>query len=97
MKKKFDVIGMTCSACSAHVEKAVGKVDGVKKVAVNLLANSMIVTYDDNKTNDGLIIKAVESAGYSAAVSDNLKQPSAAYSFCRYLCCIDVRVYGAYD
>lgn len=77
MKKKFDVIGMTCSACSAHVEKAVGKVDGVKKVAVNLLANSMIVTYDDNKTNDGLIIKAVESAGYSAAVSDNLKQLSA--------------------
>ncbi len=76
MKKKFDVMGMTCSACSAHVEKAVGKVDGVKKVAVNLIANSMIVTYDDNKTNDGLIIKAVESAGYSAAVSDNVKQPS---------------------
>ena len=43
MKQKFDVTGMTCSACSAHVEKSVAKVEGVSAVAVNLLANSMVV------------------------------------------------------
>lgn len=69
MKTKFDVTGMTCSACSAHVEKAVNKVDGVKKVAVNLIANSMVVQYDENKTNSEAIIKAVVNAGYGAAVN----------------------------
>ncbi|MEG1429721.1 MAG: heavy metal-associated domain-containing protein, partial [Hydrogenoanaerobacterium sp.] len=46
-KTKFIVTGMTCSACSAHVEKAVAKLAGVDGVAVNLLANSMNVSYDD--------------------------------------------------
>ena len=44
MKQTFSVTGMTCSACSAHVEKAVGRVAGVSAVSVNLLANNMQVT-----------------------------------------------------
>lgn len=59
---------MTCSACSAHVEKAVAKVNGVQKVAVNLISNSMTVNYDDKVTNADEIIKAVVHAGYEAAV-----------------------------
>ena len=43
MKKKYDVVGMTCSACSAHVDKAVRGLDGVDDVNVNLLQNSMTV------------------------------------------------------
>lgn len=67
-KEQFDVTGMTCSACSSHVEKSVSKVEGVDKVSVNLLTNSMQLTYDENKTDAGAIIKAVEDAGYGAAV-----------------------------
>ena len=48
MKKRFEVLGMTCSACSTRVEKSVGKLDGVQLVSVNLLANSMQVEYDDS-------------------------------------------------
>ena len=62
MKKKFDVYGMTCGACSAHVEKSVSKVEGVEKVSVNLLQNSMQVDYDENVTNAQKIIEAVEKA-----------------------------------
>ena len=47
MKQKFDVTGMSCSACSAHVEKAVSRVPGVDQVQVNLLQNSMVVEYED--------------------------------------------------
>ena len=47
MKEKFDVTGMTCSACSSRVEKCVRKLEGVKEVSVNLLTNSMQVEYDD--------------------------------------------------
>lgn len=68
MKEKFDVTGMSCSACSAHVEKSVSKVDGVSQVTVNLLTNSMQVEFDDTKTDTGLIIKAVEEAGYGASI-----------------------------
>ena len=49
MKQTFQVTGMTCSACSAHVEKAVGKTPGVSDVCVNLLANNMQVTYDEGQ------------------------------------------------
>ena len=50
MKKNFDVTGMTCSACSNRVEKAVSHVPGVEDVNVNLLKNSMTVDYDETKT-----------------------------------------------
>ncbi|MBC5738698.1 heavy metal translocating P-type ATPase [Lawsonibacter faecis] len=66
MKQKFNVTGMTCSACSAHVEKAVGKVEGVEGVSVNLLGNSMLVNYDDARTDSAAVIQAVQDAGYGA-------------------------------
>ncbi|MDD6383283.1 MAG: heavy metal translocating P-type ATPase, partial [Selenomonadaceae bacterium] len=67
-KEKFTITGMTCSACSARVEKAVSKVDGTKDVSVNLLTNSMQLAYDETKTNVPAIIAAVVDAGYGASV-----------------------------
>ena len=64
--EKYNVTGMTCSACSARVEKAVSKVDGVKSCQVNLLTNSMLV---DGDVDSSVIISAVEDAGYGASVS----------------------------
>ena len=52
MKQKFQVTGMTCSACSATVERNVKKLEGVKEVTVNLLSNSMVVSYDEDKVNN---------------------------------------------
>ena len=71
MKERFDVTGMTCSACSSHVEKSVGKLTGVENVSVNLLTNSMQVEFDENKLDTAGIIKAVEDAGYGAAGTQN--------------------------
>lgn len=68
MKQTFDVTGMTCAACSAHVEKSVSKVEGVRAVQVNLLAGSMAVEYDENSTDGGKIVHAVQDAGYGASV-----------------------------
>ena len=68
MKERFDVTGMSCSACSSHVEKSVSKVEGVQEVSVNLLTNSMQVTFDESHTDTGKIIEAVEKAGYGASV-----------------------------
>ncbi len=69
MKQKFDVTGMTCSACVAHVEKDVKKVKGVKKVSVSLLSNSMLVDYDDALIQANTIVSAVEKGGYGAKVA----------------------------
>ena len=66
MKQTFSVTGMTCSACSAHVEKAVAKVAGVESCPVNLMLGSMVVTYDETATNAEAIIAAVVGAGYGA-------------------------------
>ena len=66
MKQKFDVTGMTCSACSAHVEKSVKKLNGVKDVSVSLLQNSMQVEFDEHALTETQIVKAVEDAGYGA-------------------------------
>lgn len=67
-KQKYEVTGMTCSACSSHVEKAVGKLLGIKQVTVNLLTNSMQVEYDEAVCNEEKIIEAVEKAGYGASL-----------------------------
>lgn len=72
-KEKFDIQGMTCSSCSAHVEKAVNKLDGIKCVNVNLLSNNMIVEYDENTLNNEKIEKAVIDAGYGASVISDKK------------------------
>lgn len=77
MKQKFDVTGMTCSACSAHVEKSVSKLEGVQCVNVNLLQNSMVVEYDDNALGTTDIIHAVESGGYGASVQGETKTQEA--------------------
>ncbi len=69
MEKKFDVSGMTCAACVANVTRAVKKLDGVMDANVNLMTNSMKVSYDENKVNDNKIISAVEKIGYGAKVT----------------------------
>lgn len=71
MKQTFDVAGMTCAACKARVEKATASVDGVAEVAVNLLKNSMEVTYADESPDavarvNAAISAAVDKAGYGA-------------------------------
>jgi heavy metal translocating P-type ATPase len=66
MKQAFDVTGMTCSACSAHVEKAVRQTEGVSAVNVNLLQNRMQVEFDEKRTDAAAIVRAVEQAGYGA-------------------------------
>ena len=61
MKQKFDVTGMTCSACSAHVEKAVNKLEGVRRAEVSLMTNSMNVEYDEAALAPESIIQAVQT------------------------------------
>lgn len=74
-KTKFNIQGMTCSSCQAHVNKAVEKLDGVKSVSVNLLSNNMIVEYDEKKVDDNKIIASVIDAGYGATtISENEKK-----------------------
>lgn len=68
-KEKYAVTGMTCSACSSHVEKSVRKLPGMEEVTVNLLTNSMQVTYDDARCKGAQIIEAVEKAGYGASLN----------------------------
>lgn len=77
MKKNFDVTGMTCSACSNRVEKAVSHVPGVEDVNVNLLKNSMTVDYDETKTGLEQIIQAVTDAGYGASEKQAAGSPAA--------------------
>lgn len=73
-KEKFDVTGMTCSACAARVQRAVEKVAGTQEVAVNLLTNSMQLKYDEAMTSPEAIIAAVEQAGYGASVTGKEKE-----------------------
>lgn len=63
-KERYSISGMSCAACSARIEKAVGELEGVESVAVNLLANSMTVEGNASRSS---IIKAVKDAGYGAA------------------------------
>ena len=72
-KEKFDVTGMTCSACSARVEKTVAGMEGTCDVSVNLLKNSMVVSYDENAVSEADIIGAVVKAGYGASVAGSAK------------------------
>ena len=77
MKEKYDVTGMTCSACSSRVEKCVANLDGVKEVSVNLLTNSMQVEYDEQNLSSQKIIEEVKKAGYGASLSGAENQASA--------------------
>ena len=69
-KVKFDISGMSCSACSAHIENKVNGMDGVS-CSVNLLQNSMMAEFDEGRTDIESIINAVESVGYGAKVHDD--------------------------
>ncbi|MBE6939632.1 MAG: heavy metal translocating P-type ATPase [Ruminococcaceae bacterium] len=69
MHEKFAVTGMTCAACSAHVEKAVNQLEGVESAAVNLMLGSMVVTYDESLVTALHIMAAVEAAGYGAKLA----------------------------
>lgn len=75
MKERFDVSGMTCVSCQANVQKAVEKL-GVDFVNVNLISETMTVSYDDGKISENDIIKAVEKIGYGAKPKNkkNLKE-----------------------
>lgn len=64
MKQKFDVIGMSCSACSSHVDSCVRKLKGVSSVEVNLLSNSMNVEYDEKQVDASTIMRAVQESGF---------------------------------
>lgn len=66
MKERYHISGMTCSACSSHVEKAANKLEGVEKASVNLLTETMEIEYDESKVQRDGIIQAVEKAGYGA-------------------------------
>ena len=68
MQEKYNVTGMTCAACQSRVQKSVSQLAGVQDCNVNLLKNSMVVTYDDKAVNSGQIIAAVEKAGYGASI-----------------------------
>ena len=89
--QKFDITGMSCAACQAHVEKAVNNLNGVESCSVNLLTNSMLVSYEDSlKAED--IVNAVNSAGYGASLSidkvltvDDYKDKDTLHLFIRFL------------
>ena len=66
MKERYHISGMTCSACSAHVEKAVNKLPGIEKASVNLLTETMEVSYAEGQLTSEEIVSAVERAGYGA-------------------------------
>ena len=71
MVKKFDVQGMMCAACQANVERAVAKLDGVHSVNVSLLGKSMVVDFDEERTDIETINEAVSAAGYSCSLFVN--------------------------
>lgn len=77
-QKVFDVQGMTCASCSAHVEKAANSVSGVSEARVNLLKNSMEVDYDGNPDTLKQISDAVHKAGYEATPRSDKKDSAAA-------------------
>ena len=74
MTEQFAVTGMTCAACSAHVEKAVSRLSGVQSAPVNLMLGSMTVTYDEKTVTEGDIIAAVKAAGYGASPASQTDQ-----------------------
>lgn len=78
MKERYHVTGMSCSACSSHVEKAVNKLDAVEKASVNLLTETMDVTYDESRLSSEGIIDAVVKAGYGASVMGESSNGNAA-------------------
>lgn len=78
MIKKYSVGGMTCSACSAGIEKAVGRLDGVNSVSVSLMGKCMDVSFDETKVTEAAILSAVEKLGYTAGAYGEIKEDDGA-------------------
>ncbi len=74
--KKFNITGMTCSACSARIEKNINKTEGVIEANVNLLSNSMTVKYDETVLSESDIVKVVLNTGYGASSAEKKKDAS---------------------
>ena len=68
--EKYTISGMSCAACSARINKTVSSLSGIKEVNVNLLTNSMVVTYDDTLLSSSKIIETIEKIGYGATLLD---------------------------
>jgi Cu+-exporting ATPase len=71
--QKFNITGMTCSACSARIEKNINKTEGIKKANVNLLSNSMMLQYDSSIISEKDIIRIVQDTGYDASLAEGKK------------------------
>lgn len=82
MQERYHITGMTCSACSSHVEKAANKLEGVEKASVNLLTETMDITYDECRIGEQDIVRAVEKAGYGAEKMNGGKGSGAAGENC---------------
>ena len=78
--EQFDITGMSCAACSARVEKAVSKLDGCERAEVNLLRNSLRMTYDEARLSAADIERAVADAGYGASLHGSRERPAEAVS-----------------
>ena len=76
MKETFDITGMTCAACSARVGKAAGECAGVTEANVNLLKNSMELTYDGSPKTIDAVVAAIEKAGYGAIRARGAQAPA---------------------
>ena len=76
MERTYDIKGMTCSACSRAVERAVGKLEGVNEVHVNLITNQMETVFDENILNKETIIEVIHKAGYEASEKTDIKEVS---------------------
>ena len=72
-RKTFDITGMSCAACSARVQGTVEKLDGIETCNVNLLKNSMDVSFSEDVITEDRIIAAVKKAGYGASVQSKIK------------------------
>lgn len=77
MKERYHITGMTCSACSSHVEKSCNKLNGVEQASVNLLTETMDITYDPEKLTQEDIVDAVVKAGYGASLLEENGKPAA--------------------
>ena len=67
-KETYDITGMSCAACSARIEKGISGMEGMQQCSVNLLKNSMTVSYDEAELDSGKIIHQVEDIGYGASL-----------------------------
>ena len=72
-EQKFDISGMTCAACSAGIQKTVGKMNGVRVAEVSLMGESMRAEFDENAVSSEDIVRAVESLGYGARIESDLR------------------------